>query len=463
MSGTVWGRRFAARKGLPALESYNASIGEDAFLLEAELAASRAYALALSSAGVLDGEEAAAVLRGLAAVARRVAAGEDLSRFEDVHSAIELLLVEEAGEPGLKLHTGRSRNEQVVTDERLFLKSALPKAEAAVASVQSALLDLVAIAPDALLPGYTHLQRGQPILFAHYCLSFFWALERGKGRLADALKRVDVCPLGSGALAGSTVALDREGLRADLGFAAVSENALDAVADRSFILESLGALGLVLLDLSRLAEDFVIFAASEFGFIAVGDAAATSSSLMPQKRNPDVLELLRAAPTRLLGHYTRLFAVLKGLPWSYNKDLQEDKEPLRRGVEDALRALEAWRLVLQNIRPVPERMAAAMDASIFATDLVDALVEKGLPFRQAHGVVSEAVRFAEGSGRPIDALTPDERRTIHPALADLPDGLFDPRRSVRQKKTSGSTHPASVARQIEKARALLLGGTRARA
>jgi argininosuccinate lyase len=198
MSGTVWGRRFAARQRLPALESYNASIGEDAFLLEAELAASRAYALALRSAGVLDGEEAAAVLRGLAAVARRAAAGEDLSRFEDVHSAVELLLAEEAGEPGLKLHTGRSRNEQVVTDERLFLKSALPKAEAAVAAVQSVLLDLAAVAPDALLPGYTHLQRGQPILFAHYCLSFFWALERGKGRLADALKRVDVCPLGRG-------------------------------------------------------------------------------------------------------------------------------------------------------------------------------------------------------------------------------------------------------------------------
>jgi len=462
MSGTVWDRRFAARKGLPVLESYNASIGEDAFLLEAELAASRAYALALRSAGVLTGEEAAAVLRGLAAVARRAAAGEDLSRFEDVHTAVELLLVEEAGEPGLKLHTGRSRNEQVVTDERLFLKSALPKAEAAVVAVQSALLDLASAAPDAVLPGYTHLQRGQPLLFAHYCLSFFWALERGRGRLADALKRVDVCPLGSGALAGSTVALDREAIRAELGFAAVSENSLDAVADRSFILESLGALGLVLLDLSRLAEDFVIFATAEFGFIALGDAAATSSSLMPQKRNPDVLELLRAAPARLFGHYGRLWSVLKGLPWSYNKDLQEDKEPLRRGVEDALRALAACRLVLQNVRPVPERMAAAIDSSVYATDLVDVLVEKGLPFRRAHGVVAEAVRLAESSVRAIDALTPDERAGIDPALADLPDGLFDPQRSIRQKKTSGSTHPESVARQLEKARAIL-GGARVRA
>jgi argininosuccinate lyase len=455
MSGTVWGRRFAGRAGVPALELYNASIGEDAFLMEAELAASRAYALGLATAGVLNGGEAAAVLKGLAAVARRVAAGEDLSRFEDVHSAVELLLIEEAGEPGLKLHTGRSRNEQVVTDERLFLKSALPEASAAVSGVQAALLELADTAPDAAMPGYTHLQRGQPILFAHYCLSFFWALERGKARLANALKRVDVCPLGSGALAGSTIALDREALRADLGFATVSDNSLDAVADRSFILESLGALGLVLLDLSRLAEDFIIFASAEFGFIALADAAATSSSLMPQKRNPDVLELLRAAPGRLFAHYARLFTVLKGLPSSYNKDLQEDKEPLRRGVEDALRALGAARAVLANVRPVPERMAAACDASIFATDLVDVLVDRGLAFREAHGVAAEAVRLAESSGRPLDALSANELRAVHPALAVLPEGLFDPQSSIRRKKTPGSTHPDMVRRQVKKARALL--------
>lgn len=455
MSGTVWGRRFAGRESLPALERYNASIGEDVFLLEAELAASRAYARALTSAGVLKGEEAAAVLEGLDAVARRVAAGEDLGRFEDVHSAVELLLVEEAGAPGLKLHTGRSRNEQVVTDERLFLKFVIPGLAAAVSGVQAALLDLAAIAPDAVLPGYTHLQRGQPILFAHYCLSFFWALERGKGRLADALKRVDVCPLGSGAMAGSTVALDREALRVDLGFAGVSENSMDAVADRSYILESLNALGLVLLDLSRLAEDFVIFASTEFGFIALEAAAATSSSLMPQKKNPDVLELLRAAPARLLAHYSRLFTVLKGLPSSYNKDLQEDKEPLRRGVEDARRALEAAEAVLRNVRPRPERMAAAIDASLFATDLADVLVEWGLPFREAHGVAAEAVRLAESLGRPLDALLPDELRSVHPALGALPDGLFDPLNSIRRKKTSGSTHPDMVKSQLEKARALL--------
>ncbi|MDD8014589.1 MAG: argininosuccinate lyase [Acidobacteriota bacterium] len=455
MSATVWSRRFAGRKDIPALSRYNASIVEDAFLLEAELAASRAYARALAAAGVLKEGEAGAIQEGLEAVARRIAAGEDLSQFEDIHSAVEILLVEQVGEPGLKLHTGRSRNEQVVTDERLFLKSVIPGVAGAVSGVQSALLELAASAPDAVLPGYTHLQRGQPILFAHYCLSFFWALERDKNRLSDALKRVDVCPLGSGALAGSTIALDREALGADLGFAGVSENSLDAVADRSFILETLAALGFVLLDLSRLAEDFVIFASAEFGFIALDAAAATSSSLMPQKKNPDIFELLRAAPSRLLGHYSRLFTTLKGLPSSYNKDLQEDKEPLRRGVEDTLSALEAAEAVLQNVRPVPERMAAAVDASIFATDMADLLVEKGLPFRKAHGIVAGAVRCAESSGRPLDGLTIEERRALHPALAALPEDLFDPRNSVRRKKTYGSTHPALVKMQIEKARGLL--------
>ena len=457
MSGKVWGKRFAGRAAVPALERYNASIGEDAFLLQAEMEASRAYALGLSSAGVLDGDEAAAVLRGLAAVGRRLAAGEDLSRFEDVHSAVELLLIEEAGEPGRKLHTGRSRNEQVATDERLFLKSALPAVAAAVAEVQKALLALAEAAPAAVMPGYTHLQRGQPLLFSHYALSFVWALERGKDRIADAARRLDVCPLGSGALAGSTVPLDRDALRVELGFAGLTENSIDAVADRSFILESLGALGLVLLDLSRLAEDFIIFASAEFGFIVLADAAATSSSLMPQKKNPDVLELLRAAPGRLFAHYARLFTVLKGTPWSYNKDLQEDKEPLRRGVEDALRALEAAAAVLRCVRPVPERMAAAIDPSIFATDLADVLVERGVPFREAHGVAAEAVRLAESSGRRLDGLKPDEFRTLHAALAALPAGLFDPRRSIERKKTAGSTNPEMVRRQLKKARALVDG------
>ncbi len=455
MSGRVWGRRFAGRQDVPALERYNASIGEDAFLLGAEMAASRAYALALAQAGVLSGAELTALLKGLIAVERRVTAGEDLSRFEDVHSAVELLLIEEVGEPGRKLHTGRSRNEQVVTDERLFLKANLPEAARAVTGVQAALVDLAGSAPDAVMPGYTHLQRGQPILFAHFCLSYFWALERGKHRIADALKRVDVCPLGSGALAGSTVPLDPGSLRAELGFAAVSENSLDAVADRSFILESLGALGLVLLDISRLAEDLILFTTAEFGFIALGAEAATSSSLMPQKKNPDVLELLRAAPGRLFGHYSRLFLVLKGLPSSYNKDLQEDKEPLRRGVEDFLRALEAAQAVLRNVRPVPERMAEAIDPAVFATDLADVLVGRGLAFREAHGLASEAVLRAEASGRSLDRLSPEELQAIHPALAGLPNDLFDPRHSIRLKRTPASTHPESVRRQMGRARALL--------
>jgi argininosuccinate lyase len=455
MTATLWDKRFDGREAVPLLERFNASIGEDAFLLGAEIRASAAYARGLFTAGILSDKELAAVLDGLAAVERRAARGEDLGRFEDVHTAVELMLIEEIGETGKKLHTGRSRNEQVATDERLFLKDVVPELVAAVAGVQRALVGLAERHPDVVMPGYTHLQRGQPILFSHYLLSFFWALERGKARLRDALGRIDCLPLGSGAMAGSTVPLDREELRMLLGFGALSENSLDVAGDRSFILEILFALTLILLDLSRLAEDFVIFATEEFGFLDLDPSLATSSSLMPQKKNPDVLELLRAAPGRLLGHLTQLFFVLKGLPSSYNKDLQEDKAPLRKGVEDARLAIGAAAAVLEKIRPRPERMRAAISPSLFATDLADALVEKGVPFRDAHGAAAAAVRLSEKLGRDLASLTVDELRSIHPGFDGLDPAVFDPQNSIRRKKTSGSTHPDMVKRQIEKAKALL--------
>jgi argininosuccinate lyase len=457
MSATVWGSRFEGREPVSILERFNASIGEDAFLFGAELRASTAYARALRSAGVVTKKELATLLGGLAAVEERGRQNGALDRFEDVHTAVELLLVEEVGEPGKKLHTGRSRNEQVATDERLFLKDEIPAAIGGVAEVQRALLGLAESHRDVVMPGYTHLQRGQPILFAHYILAHFWALERGKDRLGDALKRVDVLPLGSGALAGSTAALDREEMKRLLGFAAVSENSIDAVGDRSFILEILFALALILLDVSRLAEDFVLFATEEFGFLDLDPSVATSSSLMPQKKNPDIFELLRAAPAKLFGRLSQLFMVLKGLPSSYNKDLQGDKEPLREGVEDARNALAAAAAALERVKPRPERMRAAITPNMFATDLADALVEKGLAFRDAHGAAAAAVRFAEARGGDLASLKPDEWKEIHPALADIDPSVFDPLQSVRRKKTSGSTHPDMVEAQIEKARARLSG------
>ena len=455
MSATVWGPRFEGRESVPILDRYNASTEADAFLFGAELRASSAYARALWTAGQLTKKELASILGGLAAVEERGRAPEATRRFEDVHSAVELMLVEEIGETGKKLHTGRSRNEQVSTDERLYLKEEVPGLIGAAANVQRALLGLAERNGEAVMPGFTHLQLGQPMLFAHYILSFFWAVERGKDRLRDALKRVDVLPLGSGALAGSTVPLDREELRKLLGFAAVSENSLDAVGDRSFILETLSALALLLLDLSRLAEDFVLFATEEFGFLDLDPAVATSSSLMPQKKNPDVFELIRAAPGRLFGRLTQLFLVVKGLPSSYNKDLQEDKEPLRRGVEDSRLVLAAEAAALERVRPRPERMRAAISPNLFATDLADLLVERGLSFRDAHGTAAAAVRLAEREGKNLASLTTEERTAVHPALGELPPDIFDPAASLFRKKTAGSTHPDRVRAQVEKAKALL--------
>jgi argininosuccinate lyase len=450
----VWDRRFAGRREDPRLEAFNASIREDAFLAGAEIAASRAYAQALRRAGVLSAGEASAVSRGLARVKKRIEAGEDLGAYEDIHSAVELLLIEEIGEAGKKLHTGRSRNEQVATDERLYLKAEIPKMLDRLRAGQRALVALAEKYPDVVMPGYTHLQQAQLVLFAHYVLSFFWPLERAKSRLKDALSRIDVLPLGSGALAGTTVPIDRAALARSLGFAAVSENSLDAVADRSFILETLSALALLLLDLGRFAEDAVVFASREFGFLVLDDAIATSSSLMPQKKNPDFFELIRAGAGRLYGHFSRLFVTVKGLPSSYNKDLQDDKIPLRAGIEDAARTLEVFAITLKNIRPDREAIARRSEPFLYATDLVDHLTAKGVPFREAHGVVGAAVRYAEKLRRPLDRLTPREFRRFHPLFGDDVLEVFDPARSVRLKKTSGSTHPARVKAQIARAKAL---------
>jgi len=450
----VWERRFEGRRADPLLESFNASIREDRFLWRAEVTASGAYARALRRGGALTAGELKAIASGLAAVKKRIEAGEDLGAYEDIHSAVELMLIEEVGEPGKKLHTGRSRNEQVATDERLYLKEQIPRLTEALRKCQKAVVALARKYPGLVMPGYTHLQQAQLVLFSHYILSIFWPLERAKARLGDALRRVDVLPLGSGALAGTTAPVDRRQLARDLGFAAVSENSMDAVADRSFILETLSALAICLLDLSRFAEVFVIFSSREFGFLILDDSIATSSSLMPQKKNPDFFELVRAAAGRLFGHYGRLFVTAKGLPSTYDKDLQDDKVPLRHGIEDAARVLEVFRLALERVRPNPAEIERKSDPGLFATDLADYLTEKGVPFREAHGLVGEIVRWAEKRGKPLDRLTPEDLRSFHPGIGEDVRSVFDASRSVARKQTIGSTHPARVRAQLRKAERL---------
>lgn len=457
MSAPVWARRFPGREDLPAIRSFLDSARSDRFLLAAEIKASAAYARGLAGASVLDRTELECLLAGLAAAEGRIAGAADPDRFEDVHTAVEAVVIEAVGETGKKLHTGRSRNEQVATDERLYLKAVIPGLLDRVREVQARIIGLAERYPDVVIPGYTHLQRGQCLLFAHYIMSFFWPLERGKGRLADALKRLDALPLGSGALGGSTVPLDRDFLKDLLGFAVLTENSLDAVSDRGFILETLFALALVLLDLSRMAEDLILFSSAEFGFLRLDDAIATSSSLMPQKRNPDVFELIRSSPGRLLGGLIQLCLVLKGLPMSYNKDLQEDKAALREGTEYAAAVLEVTGLALERVSLDRGRIREALSPGLFATDLADYLTERGVPFREAHGLVSEIVAYAEARGQSLSLLTLEEWQSFHPAFERDVRERFDPLASVARKRTEGSTHPDMVRRQIGMAKRLLAG------
>ncbi len=457
MSANLWDRRFAAREDHPAIRAFNASIRDDRFLLRAELEASAAYARGLARASVLDGPELERILSGLAAAGARLEAETDLDRFEDVHSAVELSLIEGIGETGKKLHTGRSRNEQVATDERLYLKERLPRILERLAEIQTRIIELAETYDDVVMPGYTHLQRGQCLLFAHYIMSFFWQVERGKGRLADAWKRADALPLGSGALAGSTIGLDRDYVRGLLGFGALTENSVDAVSDRGFILETLFALALVLLDMSRMAEDFVIFSSAEFGFLRLDDSIATSSSLMPQKKNPDIFELIRSSPGRLFGCLSQLFLVVKGLPSSYNKDLQEDKTALFAGVEHAASVLEVVGLALARISLDRERIREKLSPGLYATDLSEYLVDKGVPFREAHGLVAEIVGYAETRDQSLSLLTLEEYQSFHPGFERDVFEVFDPLRAVSKKRTEGSTNPEKVRRQIEAAKRRLGG------
>jgi len=365
------------------------------------------------------------------------------------------MLIEEIGETGKKLHTGRSRNEQVVTDERLYLKEKIPQLIERLRKIQTSVMKLAEKYFDVVMPAYTHLQQGQCVLFSHYIMSLFWPLERGKERLRDLLKRIDKLPLGAGALTGTTLPLDREYLSELLGFGSITENSMDSVAERSFILETLFVLSVILLDLGRYAEDFIIFSSREFGYILLANTISTSSSLMPQKRNPDFFELIRASSGKLFGNLAELFVVLKGLPLTYNKDLQEDKIPLYSGVEDTLKVLEVFDQVVSKIKLDKEQIQNKIDPSLFATDMVDYLVEKGIPFREAHGIVGAIVYHAEREGKKFNELKLEELKKFSLFFDEKVFEIFDPVHSVNQKKSAGSTSPEEVKIQIENAKKLI--------
>ena len=451
----VWNKRFKSRDENPMLEAFNASIVEDRFLYDAEIEASLVYAKALAKASVLRESELAEIESGLASVRKRIESEENLDPYEDIHSAVELMLIEEIGETGKKLHTGRSRNEQVVTDERLWAKGAIGDLISLIEDVQRTVIQIAEENPDVIMPGYTHLQQGQCVLFSHYIMSLFWPLERGKSRLKDAVIRMDASPLGVGALAGSTISIDREYMQNLLGFSSISENSMDAVSDRGYVLELLFVLSMILLDIGRFAEDFIIFSSREFGYVSLDDSIATSSSLMPNKKNPDFFELIRAGSGKLFGYLSQLFITIKGLPMTYNKDLQEDKIPLFRGVEETKTLIAVFHHTLKNFKPNREKMIERLSPHLFATDMVDYLVQHGVPFRDAHGIMGEVVAYAENVNKPLNRLTLDELHGFSPYFQEAVFAVFDPVHSIKQKKTVGSTHPTYVKMQIRKARKLI--------
>ncbi len=390
----------------PVAEKFSRSVHFDQRLARHDLEGSRAHAAVLTKAGILSRKEAAEIRRGLDRIEREILQGKFRWKdsLEDVHMNIESVLTDRV-RAGAKLHTGRSRNDQVATDLRLWLRETVLGDVAAIIALQRALVELGNRYREVILPGYTHLQRAQPVLLAHHFLAYVEMLERDQGRLLDAAKRADVLPLGSGALAGSTLKLDRNIARKLLRFRELSANSMDAVSDRDFLVEYLAALALGGVHLSRLAEDLILFSTAEFGFLKFGEAFTTGSSLMPQKRNPDMAELVRGKSGRLTGHLVSLLTVLKGLPLTYNRDLQEDKECVFDAADTWRNSLEVMARAVRSIEvDAGACLYAASAPELLATDVADALVQAGMPFRKAHQVVGAAVRMAEEKGTRIDRL-----------------------------------------------------------
>ena len=452
----LWGGRFA-RATDEVVRRFNDSIAFDQRLYAVDVQGSIAYARALSRAGLITGEECAQLITGLERVQDEFDSGtvQFRSTDEDIHTAVERRLGEMVGSVAGKLHTGRSRNDQVATDLRLYLMREEAELRAALRELQQALLERARAHLDALMPGYTHGQQAQPVLFSHWLMSFFWMLERDQERLRDAIRRASVLPLGAGALAGNPFEIDRRRLAAELGFDAVSQNSMDAVSDRDYVVEFLAAAALLQVHLGGLAEDLILWSSREFGFVQFDDAYCTGSSLMPHKRNPDCLELVRGKTGRMVGHLTHLLTVLKGLPSGYNKDLQEDKEALFDALDTLRLQLPIMAGMIYTLGVDAERMEGALDDSILATDLADYLVREGVPFRQSHHLVGQVVRRAEELGVSLRGLPLEEYQSVASAFGKDLYKVLDFRQSVERRRVEGGTATSAVVAQLEQAGRLL--------
>ncbi len=443
----MWKGRFQdATSSL--VERFGESVSFDWRLYEHDIQGSIAHARAQKNAGLLTEEEFAAIEEGLREIGREIAAGdfEFKTSLEDIHMNIEAELTRRIGSAGAKLHAARSRNDQVATDTRLYCRTACDRLSAGIRKLQRALVGLASANRAVVVPGYTHLQRGQPVLLAHHLLAYVEMLERDSGRIADARARMNVCPLGSGALAGSTINLDREAIAEELGFDGISRNSMDAIADRDYIAELLFSIAMCGIHLSRLGEDLILWSSSEFGFISMSDAHTTGSSLMPQKKNPDVAEITRGKSGRLAGALVSLLTTMKGLPLTYNRDLQEDKEPLFDAVEtlDLTLAVNA-EMVAGIVIDEARCRAAASDPMLLATDLADYLVRRGVPFRQAHELVGKAVAEALRRGVPLDQL---DFAALDVAFGGDAADVFSLDRALEARKNPGSPSPAGVEAEV---------------
>ena len=445
------------RETASLMEAFSGSIGFDRKLVHADLAVNKAWARVLAKAGVYSDAELKKVLEALDAIDAEIRAGTQSfsDQDEDIHSATERWLTEKIGHLGARIHTGRSRNDQVVTDTRLYVRTELEILSRAIAQLQRACLALAKKHVNTVMPGFTHLRQAQPVSFAHYLLALFFQMERNLERLRQCHERVNVLPLGSGALAGAGFPIDRQALADALGFAEISDNAMDAVADRDFVTETLFVCTQIMLHLSRYAEDFIMWSSEAFGYLQIDDAYATGSSMMPQKKNPDSLELIRGKTARVIGDHTTLLALMKGIPSAYVRDLQEDKKPLFDALEQTCQSVLIMGAVLSTLTVHPDKMRSSIDPALYATDLADYLVLKGVSFREAHRIVGEIVTAAEQTGKTLAELDMDVFRTHSPLFDDDVRVLFDPHASLKRRNIDGGTGPDAIRKQLERAECVL--------
>ncbi|MGQ9525496.1 MAG: argininosuccinate lyase [Armatimonadota bacterium] len=449
----LWGGRFSGETS-PDIRSFLDSFSFDVRLARHDVLASIAHARMLTRQGIISPEEGSAIEKGLVQILSEIDACTPSfdPDSEDIHTAVEARLKQLIGDAAGKLHTARSRNDQVATDLRLWLKDEIASTDEKLKDLQAALMEQAEAHAETLIPGYTHLQRAQPVVLAHHLLAYFWMLQRDRERLADCLRRTDVCPLGAAALAGTSFPIDREATARDLGFSSVAPNSIDAVSDRDFVAEFIADASIIMVHLSRLVEELILWSTSEFGFVELDDAYTTGSSIMPQKKNPDAAELVRGKCGRVFGHLTGILTTLKGLPLAYNKDLQEDKEALFDTADTLQGALTACIGMICTAKFRPERTARATeDPFVAATDVADFLARSGVPFRQAHEIVGRMVRYCIDNNCGLYDLSIDQLRSFWDGFP--PDyRIPTPAECVRARSSFGGTSPDRVREQLAQAR-----------